>query len=372
MQDDSVNIDNSASLIPLQTATANQLPEIPFTPPPGSTFVSTISGQSGNVVLSGGTTGFSYTSGAGVITLTGTLGAANGGTGITSYSVGDLLYASAAATLAKLADVAAGSYLRSGGVNTAPLWSTTTLPNAATTGDILHATGANAYGNLADVATGNALISGGVGAVPSYGKIGLTTHISGILAEGNGGTNQSTYAQGDLLYASAANTLAKLAKDTNATRYLSNKGGSNAPQWSQVTLTDGVTGTLPIASGGTNDTGTAWTSYSPTVTTGSGTFTTTSTEGHYKTLGKTVWFRAMLTITTNGTAAGLIQLTLPFTAAAHQFSLCGAETATVGYALEVNIPSSGTTCHIRRYDADTTAYHANGVVLVVGGVYEQS
>src|SRR3990167_3434100 len=58
--------------------------------------------------------------------------AAQGGTGITSYAVGDLLYASGATTLAKLADVAAGAYLRSGGVTTAPVWSTLLLPNSAT------------------------------------------------------------------------------------------------------------------------------------------------------------------------------------------------------------------------------------------------
>jgi hypothetical protein len=58
-------------------------------------------------------------------------------------------------------------------------------------------------------------------------------------------------AQGDLLYASAANTLARLAKDTNATRYLANTGTSNNPAWSQVDLTNGVTGTLPVGNGGT-------------------------------------------------------------------------------------------------------------------------
>ena len=69
-----------------------------------------------------------------------------GGTGQTSYAVGDLLYANTTTTLAK----------------------------------------------LADVATGNALISGGVGVAPSWGKIGLTTHISGVLPVANGGTNAST------------------------------------------------------------------------------------------------------------------------------------------------------------------------------------
>ncbi len=69
-----------------------------------------------------------------------------GGTNITSYAVGDLLYASGTTTLSK----------------------------------------------LADVATGNALISGGVTTAPSWGKIGLTTHVSGTLPVANGGTGQTT------------------------------------------------------------------------------------------------------------------------------------------------------------------------------------
>jgi hypothetical protein len=38
-----------------------------------------------------------------------------------------------------------------------------------------------------------------------------TAEVGGVLAEANGGTNQSTYASGDILYASALNTLSKLA-----------------------------------------------------------------------------------------------------------------------------------------------------------------
>ena len=57
-----------------------------------------------------------------------------------------------------------------------------------TTGDILYASGSTSLAKLSDVATGNALISGGVSASPSWGKIGLTTHISGTLAIANGGT----------------------------------------------------------------------------------------------------------------------------------------------------------------------------------------
>ena len=42
-----------------------------------------------------------------------------GGTGLTSYTVGDLLYANTTTTLAKLADVVTGNALRSGGVGVA-------------------------------------------------------------------------------------------------------------------------------------------------------------------------------------------------------------------------------------------------------------
>lgn len=64
-----------------------------------------------NVSINGG--------GAGVVPV------ANGGTGIASYTIGDMLYASGATTLSKLADVATGSVLCSGGVATAPAWCTT-------------------------------------------------------------------------------------------------------------------------------------------------------------------------------------------------------------------------------------------------------
>lgn len=60
-----------------------------------------------------------------------------------------------------------------------------------------------------------------------------------------------TWAQGDILYGTGVNTYSKLSKNTSATRYLSNTGTSNNPAWSQVDLTNGVTGVLPIANGGT-------------------------------------------------------------------------------------------------------------------------
>lgn len=103
--------------------------------------------NTGVLSFSGSTTGLTpATATTGAVTLAGTLIAVNGGTGFNSYAVGDLLYASTTTTLAK----------------------------------------------LSDVATGNALISGGVNTAPAWGKIGLTTHVSGTLAVGNGGTGAVT------------------------------------------------------------------------------------------------------------------------------------------------------------------------------------
>jgi len=64
----------------------------------------------------------------------------------------------------------------------------------------------------------------------------LTTNAA--VTEAQGGTNQSTYTTGDILYASAANTLSKLAGNTTLTRmYLQGTGtgaAAQAPSWTQI------------------------------------------------------------------------------------------------------------------------------------------
>jgi len=56
-----------------------------------------------------------------------------------------------------------------------------------------------------------------------------------------------SWVQGDVPYWSGTDVAARLAKDANATRYLSNQGTSNDPSWNQVNLANGVTGDLPFA-----------------------------------------------------------------------------------------------------------------------------
>jgi hypothetical protein len=68
----------------------------------------------------------------------------------------------------------------------------------------------NAAGSITLANTGVVSIAGGTtGLTPASATTGVVT-LAGVLVAANGGTNQSTYATGDILYASAANTLSKL------------------------------------------------------------------------------------------------------------------------------------------------------------------
>jgi hypothetical protein len=145
-------------------------------------------------------------------------------TGLPSgYVIGDLLYASSATELARLADVAAGSYLRSGGVATAPLWSTLKLPNAAVSGDILKASGANVYASAAPQAltrvddTNVTLTLGGSPASALVNAASLTLGWTGVLAliRGGLGFDASGIAKGGLVVGTAAGTAGLKAVGTN-------------------------------------------------------------------------------------------------------------------------------------------------------------
>lgn len=52
--------------------------------------------------------------------------------------------------------------------------------------------------------------------------------------------------QGDILFGVEDDMLAKLPKDENQTRYLSNTGENNNPAWAQIDLSNGVAGNLPV------------------------------------------------------------------------------------------------------------------------------
>ena len=135
------------------------------------------------------------------------LSATSGGTGQSSYAVGDLLYANTTTSVAKLADVAAG----------------------------------------------NVLLSGGVGIAPSYGKVGLTTHVTGILPIENGGTGTNTGANFNLSNATGILPTAKGGTGVDISQgsgfiFVDNGVVGATPQ---INLSNAVSSTLPVANGGT-------------------------------------------------------------------------------------------------------------------------
>ena len=206
--------------------------------------------------------------------VSGALPVPNGGTGITGYAQGEMLYANTSTTLDKVtanttttkkflsqtgngtaglapnweqpaaSDITglaasattdttnannitsgslgtsrlSGSYTGVTGVGTltAGTWQAATIAaiyggtglTSFTTGDLIYANSSTTLARLADVAVGNALISGGVGADPSWGKIGLATHVSGTLPTANGGTNLTSFTANGVVYASSTSALA--------------------------------------------------------------------------------------------------------------------------------------------------------------------
>jgi hypothetical protein len=132
------------------------------------------------LVPTAGVTAQSWTMGAGCVWNGGVTTVAYGGTGaatLTGLVYGNAAAAFSAATAAQVVSVIGSTEI-----------ALATNVSAGAVGDLLYQSGANVTAKLADVATGKALLSGGVGVAPAYGKIGLTDHVSGTLALANGGT----------------------------------------------------------------------------------------------------------------------------------------------------------------------------------------
>lgn len=121
-------------------------------------------GATGVNSFSAGTTGFTPSTGTGGnVTLAGTLNATSGGTGLTTYVTGDILYSNASNTLTTLSKPAATSFLSMDNTGT-PTWSTSLVTSFS---------------------------AGTTGLTPSTPTTGAIV-LAGVLAIANGGTGTST------------------------------------------------------------------------------------------------------------------------------------------------------------------------------------
>lgn len=254
-----------------------------------------------------------------------------GGTGLTSYTAGDMVYWASGTTFTKLGIGTANYIMTSSG--TAPQWSASIGPAQGGTGitsyavgDLIYASGTTTLSKLADVATGNALISGGVGVAPSWGKIDLTTHISGVLPVANGGTNASSASI--TAFNNITGYTATGATGTTSTNLVFSTSPSLVTPVISTTL--GVGGATPAASGvGITFPATQSAStdpntlddyeegtYVPTVTcstSGTITLNTSYNTLNYTKVGRLVSVTGFLYVSSVSSPVGYINITTPFT-----------------------------------------------------------
>lgn len=114
----------------------------------------------------------------------------------------------------------------------------------------------------------------------------------------------------------------------------------------------------------------AWTNYTPTITANSGTITTATANGYWIRIGKVCIVRTNWAVTTNGTGAGAVNLSLPFTAGAGGIGSAGVgrEYDVTGKQLQIEVATSDTVMKYRNYDNTYPA--ANGYKGVGTVVYE--
>ncbi|MCE9643763.1 hypothetical protein K8Q93_00730, partial [Candidatus Parcubacteria bacterium] len=212
--------------------------------------------------------------------ISGTLGVTSGGTGLTSYTPGDITYASSPNTLSRIASSTNGFVLAlSNGI---PSWvaSTTlatisgTLNVASQVAGILSTSNGgtgwgafqansiligNGTGAIATTSAGtNGQVLALVGGIPTWQSTTTLANISGTLGVTSGGTGLTTVTTGDTFYGSGTNAISKLAASTNGFVLALSNG---IPSWVASTtlstisgvlnLASQVTGVLPVANGGT-------------------------------------------------------------------------------------------------------------------------
>ena len=255
-----------------------------------ATYINAGAGTVTSVDGSGGSTGLTLTGGAittsGTLTLGGTLAIGSGGTGLTTYTTGDILYASNSTTLAKLPIGSTGQVLKvASGI---PSWATdqnsggtvTSITNAADSGTGTAITGAGTFtytggtnittsvsgttvtintsattnvGTVTSVTAGTGMtqsgtstinptlnVIGGAGILSLANNIEIDYTSTGIINDANLGTSITLVDADEFLFEDVSSTAGTAVKRGTLSQLKTYIGGSD------------TTYTLPVSAGGAN------------------------------------------------------------------------------------------------------------------------
>jgi hypothetical protein len=156
-----------------------------------------------------------------------------------------------------LTNIPASSFTGQVSVSNGGTGQTTLTPHSVLIGE-----GTTAITQVSPSTAGIALVSTGASSDPTFSAVSLTVGVSGLLPGTNGGTGISSIAT----FPSTGIVVTEAGTETLINKTIS--GSSNTI--TNISLTSGVTGTLPIANGGTNaiTSTAAYNNLSPMTTTG--------------------------------------------------------------------------------------------------------
>lgn len=195
--------------------------------------------------------------------------------------------------------------------------------------------------------------------IAAYETNGLDTADIGVTVQGYDADLAALAAiagvQGDVIYHNGT-SWTRLAKGT-AAQVLAMNAGATAPEW-----------TAAGAGGGVTFSHNTWT---PTVAATTGTITTSSATGRYSLLDDRVFFNLDVTITTNGTGAGSVTATLPFSIlTGNAYIFVGREDGATGAMIQGKATGASSTLTIFKYD--NTYPGGDGNVLRIAGQYRKA
>lgn len=181
-----------------------------------------------------------------------------------------------------------------------------------------------------------------------------------------GGSNGANNVSNNFVYDSSARMAWQIGEGT----FTDGTGNPNGNFLEGMAGTVGTSGQISSIGSSTQviNSANAWIPYTPTLTCGSGSPGSQTATGSYKQLGKTVQIQINATLSSVGTCASSVKVSLPFAAASNAV-LSGRETAMTGVVLNGQLSAGASTAAISTYN--NTSPIAAGDSYNLSGSYQR-